>query len=110
MHPNFRMIVLANRPGFPFLGNDFFREAGDCFSVHVIQNPPRSTMLDMLRAYAPDESRVPQHVLTRLVGAFQELHELYVDETLAYPYSVRELVNVVNHIHNYPLHLHKSFY
>ncbi len=21
-HPNFRMIVLANRPGFPFLGNE----------------------------------------------------------------------------------------
>ncbi|KAE8299825.1 von Willebrand factor A domain-containing protein 8 Precursor [Larimichthys crocea] len=24
MHPDFRMLVLANRPGFPFLGNDFF--------------------------------------------------------------------------------------
>ena len=24
VHPDFRMIVLANRPGFPFLGNDFF--------------------------------------------------------------------------------------
>lgn len=22
-HPNFRMIVLANRPGFPFLGNEY---------------------------------------------------------------------------------------
>ena len=28
MHPNFRMIVLANRPGFPFLGNDFFGALG----------------------------------------------------------------------------------
>ena len=27
-HPNFRMIVLANRPGFPFLGNDFFGAMG----------------------------------------------------------------------------------
>ena len=26
VHPDFKMIVLANRPGFPFLGNDFFRE------------------------------------------------------------------------------------
>jgi hypothetical protein len=26
------MIVLANRPGFPFLGNDFYREIGDVFS------------------------------------------------------------------------------
>jgi hypothetical protein len=32
MHPNFRMFVLANRPGFPFLGNDFYRELGDLFS------------------------------------------------------------------------------
>ena len=28
MHPAFRVIVLANRPGWPFLGNDFFREVG----------------------------------------------------------------------------------
>jgi hypothetical protein len=47
IHPKFRMIVLANRPGtlpsskssnsnmitgYPFLGNDFFAECGDCFS------------------------------------------------------------------------------
>ena len=28
IHPDFRMIVLANRPGFPFLGNDFFGTLG----------------------------------------------------------------------------------
>lgn len=28
MHEDFRMIVLANRPGFPFLGNDFFAALG----------------------------------------------------------------------------------
>ena len=82
--PGFRCVVLANRPGHPFLGNDFFREAGDCFSVHVIANPPAETMLEMLRSYAPDRERVPDHVLTRLVGAFQELHQLYLDETLSY--------------------------
>ena len=27
-HPDFRMVVLANRPGFPFLGNDFFGAMG----------------------------------------------------------------------------------
>lgn len=26
------MFVLANRPGFPFLGNDFFHEIGDVFA------------------------------------------------------------------------------
>lgn len=29
LHPDFRMIVLANRPGFPFLGNDFFASLGN---------------------------------------------------------------------------------
>ena len=28
VHPDFRMIILANRPGFPFLGNDFFGALG----------------------------------------------------------------------------------
>ena len=35
IHPNFRLWVLANRPGFPFLGQDFFRECGDTFATHV---------------------------------------------------------------------------
>ena len=35
-HPGFRMFVLANRPGFPFLGNDFFGAMGeiDTFSFN----------------------------------------------------------------------------
>ena len=36
IHPSFRMVVLANRPGFPFLGNDFFRECGDVFASSVV--------------------------------------------------------------------------
>lgn len=37
MHPGFRMIVLANRPGFPFLGNDFFGALGTNTCTH---SPP----------------------------------------------------------------------
>ena len=35
LHPSFRMIVLANRPGFPFLGNDFFGtlHRGTCLNI-----------------------------------------------------------------------------
>jgi len=33
LHPNFRMFVLANRPGFPFLGNDFFSVLGTLVTV-----------------------------------------------------------------------------
>ena len=39
LHPDFRMVVLANRPGFPFLGNDFYAALGDVFAVHAVHNP-----------------------------------------------------------------------
>jgi len=35
MHSDFRMIVLANRPGFPFLGNDFFAALGESAKIKV---------------------------------------------------------------------------
>ena len=38
-HPGFRTIFLANRPGFPFLGNDFYAVMGDLLSCHAIDNP-----------------------------------------------------------------------
>merc|ERR1711968_25326 len=74
IHPNFKLIALANRPGFPFLGNDFFREAGDCFSTFVIENPPLKSQLLLLQSYAHDEttgqSGVSNELLNRLVLAF----------------------------------------
>lgn len=30
LHDNFRLFALANRPGYPFLGQDFFREVDFC--------------------------------------------------------------------------------
>jgi len=38
MHPGFRMFVLANRPGFPFLGNDFFGAMGGLCFVRKCRN------------------------------------------------------------------------
>jgi hypothetical protein len=38
MHPDFRVIVLANRPGFPFLGNDFFGALGSIISFVLTNN------------------------------------------------------------------------
>lgn len=35
IHPDFRMIVLANRPGFPFLGNDFFGTLGKIIMITI---------------------------------------------------------------------------
>lgn len=55
IHPNFRMIMLANRPGFPFLGNDLFGTLGDLFSVHIVDNPDQESEMAMLQQYGPSK-------------------------------------------------------
>jgi hypothetical protein len=45
--------MLANRPGFPFLGNDLYGLLGDLFAVHVLDNPLPQSELAMLANYGP---------------------------------------------------------
>ncbi|KAI7898653.1 AAA domain-containing protein [Cokeromyces recurvatus] len=99
VHPNFRMIVLANRPGYPFLGNDFYREIGDVFSCHAVDNPDMLSEMFLLRKYGP---HVSKDLLMKLSSAFTDLRKLTDEGLISYPYSTRELVNVVLHIENYP--------
>ncbi|XP_061485897.1 von Willebrand factor A domain-containing protein 8 isoform X2 [Rhineura floridana] len=99
IHPDFRMIVLANRPGFPFLGNDFFGTLGDIFSCHAVDNPKTNSELAMLRQYGPE---VPEPVLQKLVAAFGELRSLADQGIISYPYSTREVVNIVKHLQKFP--------
>ncbi|XP_059683052.1 von Willebrand factor A domain-containing protein 8 [Gavia stellata] len=99
IHPDFRMIVLANRPGFPFLGNDFFGTLGDMFSCHAVDNPKPQSELAMLRQYGPD---VPEPILQKLVAAFGELRSLADQGIINYPYSTREVVNIVKHLQRFP--------
>ncbi|XP_033638187.1 von Willebrand factor A domain-containing protein 8-like [Asterias rubens] len=98
-HPDFRMIVLANRPGFPFLGNDFFGSLGDVFSCHAVDNPSIESEMTMLRKYGPD---VPESTLQKLVSAFGELREMADQGLITYPYSTREVVNMVKHLQKFP--------
>uniref|UniRef100_A0A914QPH8 VWFA domain-containing protein n=2 Tax=Panagrolaimus davidi TaxID=227884 RepID=A0A914QPH8_9BILA len=99
IHPEFRLIMLANRPGFPFLGNDLFAVLGDLFSIHVVDNPSRTSELAMLKQYGPN---VKDEHLQQLVSAFDELREMADNALLSYPYSTRELVNIVKHLQMYP--------
>jgi MoxR-like ATPase len=57
IHPGFRVLALANRPGFPFLGNNFFARVGDCFAAHIVGNVDEQSELHMLKSYGPS---VPQ--------------------------------------------------
>lgn len=76
IHPEFRLIVLANRPGYPFLGNDFFRECGDLFSIHAIDNPDVDSEIELLKQYAPN---VHENLLYKLSYVFKRLRDLYAD-------------------------------
>ena len=49
----------------------------------------------MLRQYGPS---VPEDTLRKLVEAFSELREMADSGLLAYPYSTREVVNIVKHM------------
>jgi hypothetical protein len=54
MHPDFTLWVLANRPGFPFLGNDFFLQVGDCFSTRIAPDPDLNSEINLLKSHAPN--------------------------------------------------------
>lgn len=99
MHPEFRVIALANRPGFPFHGNDFFREVGDVFACHAIDNPDAESEFVLMREYGPS---VPVDTLRKLVRAFDELRMMSDEGKLTYPYSTRELAAVVKHMEAFP--------
>ncbi|KAH8072318.1 ATPase [Aureococcus anophagefferens] len=65
----FRMIVLANRPGRPFQGNDFYRECGDAFASFGVDNPEVRSEVAMLKAYAP---AVPDALVCEHLNAFAD--------------------------------------
>ncbi|KAI0074593.1 hypothetical protein K474DRAFT_1709721 [Panus rudis PR-1116 ss-1] len=99
VHPDFRLILLANRPGYPFLGNHFLQVLGDTFSCHSVSNPDMQSERRLLSQLAPELS---QDLLLRLVAAFQDLRQAYESGRLTYPYSLRELINLVKHMKAYP--------
>ncbi|KAK7235505.1 midasin-like protein [Aureococcus anophagefferens] len=99
IHADFRMVVLANRPGFPFLGNDFYRECGDVFATLVVATPDLESELELLRNYGPN---VPPEALKSLLLLFTKLRDLNDEGSIAYPYSTRELVKLVAHLEAFP--------
>ncbi|KAF9011991.1 AAA domain-containing protein [Cyathus striatus] len=99
VHKNFRLVLLANRPGYPFLGNHFLQVLGENFSAHSVSNPDQESERKLLSQLAPDLS--PDLIL-RLVGVFHDLRKGYEDGVISYPYSLRELINLVKHMKAYP--------
>ena len=69
--------------------------SGDIFSCHAVDNPKPQAELAMLKQYGPD---VPEATLQKLVSAFGELRSMADQGTITYPYSTREVVNIVKHL------------
>ncbi|KAJ8082257.1 hypothetical protein PM082_008104 [Marasmius tenuissimus] len=99
VHPAFRLVLLANRPGYPFLGNHFLQVLGENFSAHSVSNPDLLSERKLLEQLAPE---IDPDLILRLVGAFNDLRIEYDKGTLGYPYSLRELINLVKHLQTYP--------
>lgn len=72
VHPNFRLILLANRPGYPFLGNHFLQVLGENFSAHSVSNPDQESERKLIGQLAPELS---EDTILRLVGAFHDLRK-----------------------------------
>lgn len=99
IHPKFRIIMLANRPGFPFLGNDFYKEIGDAFTTYSIDNPDKESEFALVKRYAPN---VNNDLILKLIDVFDDLRKLHEEGQLSYPYSTRELVNILRHMQMFP--------
>eukprot|EP01047_Picozoa_sp_COSAG01_P017996 COSAG01_NODE_965_length_12401_cov_3.496098_9_plen_373_part_00 len=132
IHPGFRVIALANRPGYPFMvrataisvtlfrfvmrgaaQRGWLTRPDDCC---MQGNDFFAEMGDVFGCHAidnPDQaseiallrSYAPNvHVatITRLTAAFMDLRKMTDEGQLLYPYSTLELVNIVLHLSEYP--------
>ena len=76
-----------------------FSEMGDVFACHAISNPDMNSEVELLLQYAPS---LPRELLESLSRVFTSLRVMVNDGQLAYPYSTRELVNIVRHLERFP--------
>jgi hypothetical protein len=74
---------------------------GDLFSCHIVDNPSPESELSLLERYGPN---VPGKVIVKLVKAFGELRHMADQGQVQYPYSTREVVNIVKHLQVSPHH------
>ncbi|WFD43708.1 hypothetical protein MPSI1_002372 [Malassezia psittaci] len=99
VHKDFRLVLLANRPGWPFLGNAFTDVIGEGFSCYAVANPDAKSEQELLERMAPN---VDPSLIQKLVSAFQDLRLAFDEDLINHPYSLRELIHLVRHLNQYP--------
>lgn len=68
------------------------------FSCHAVDNPSYESEVSLLKQYGPN---VSEDIILRLVRAFGELRTMADTGIVQYPYSTREVVNIVKHLQVY---------
>lgn len=99
VHPDFRLVLLSNRPGWPFFGNNFIEVIGEGFSCYAVANPDIESEVRLLQAAAPD---VDAELLRKLDLAFHDLRAGFEAGLINHPYSLRELLHLVAHMQKFP--------
>lgn len=99
VHPDFRLVLLSNRPGWPFFGNNFIEVIGEGFSCYAVANPDIESEVRLLKAAAPN---IEVDLLRRLDLAFHDLRAGFEAGLINHPYSLRELLHLVAHMQKYP--------
>ena len=95
----FRVIALMNPPTSAYAGAELSSELEDRFLIHYIDYLPEQEEVEYLQSLAPN---VDTELILRLVRAANDLREDYRQGNLPKPFSTRGLVNVVEHLNQYP--------
>ncbi|CEH18703.1 AAA ATPase containing von Willebrand factor type A (vWA) domain [Ceraceosorus bombacis] len=98
-HPDFRLVLLANRPGHGFQGSDFLSVIGEGFAMFQISNPSHESEVALLRQVGP---HVDPKLIKQLDLAWCDLRDHFDQGSLHYPLSMRELIHIVRHLERYP--------
>lgn len=69
------------------------------FSCHIVDNPSRESETQLLQSYGPN---VSSEVIDQVIGAFEDLRQLFDKNLVSYPYSTREAVNIIKHLQTFP--------
>jgi hypothetical protein len=72
---------------------------GHLFACSAIDNPEADSEIKLLKQYGPN---VDEKLIKKLVLAFGELRSMADTSQISYPYSTREVVNIVKHLNKYP--------
>ncbi len=66
---------------------------------HSAPNPDSSSEQRLLRQLAPD---LDENLIRKLVNTFHDLRNGYTQGAIDYPFSLRELINLVKHLRTFP--------